>query len=570
MKTTPLKNRHLFHIDCNFIFGIPKIDNSPIKAMHSFLDNLVDAGIDTLLTCPNSNVAWYPSKVWPTAIDGYTKGDRDFRDRSDLCDDFEDATGILDTVYDLKEAGIDWLAEVAGACRQRGIAPWLSVRMNDIHAAADPDDWPGSPFEGNPDKKVKNTFIFPHQNDLGINMGLDYGLPEVRDHMLTLIREVINDYDFEGIELDWMRDPFCCEPPATEAAIADMKEWQSEIRDLARKKEKATGKPYALGIKSPPNIDLMRSIGLDVVDIARSGLIDFVSPSDYYATARDICYSSLKTRLGEDITVYGVIEVLFDWLPVYAPALDHKGGRFSPNRIELVRGDVAGKLVAGADGIEHFNFPAAYNLFVTSPPSCFKDFNNLESLRGLEKLYGSGYLFGTWSKPLFESISHFPASLEPGALKAVRMPMCAEPQDSDLEVVVQVIVEKRERPDIIGLSLNGSWPLWESEETDDLLFDVHGSYNTSPAEKAVFTKHIAKHTAYNFRFKTQDIREGLNDLVILNGNLARCNGRNTNDNYSTFVMFAPYQADRDNSQEERAEHSVVVAGLEVAIRKKTR
>ncbi len=51
----------------------------------------------------------------------------------------------------------------------------------------------------------------------------------------------------------------------------------------------------------------MRSIGLDVVDIARSGLIDFVSPSDLCVTARDIRYSSLKSRLGEDIAVYGMI-----------------------------------------------------------------------------------------------------------------------------------------------------------------------------------------------------------------------------------------------------------------------
>ena len=143
--------------------------------------------------------------------------------------------------------------------------------------------------------------------------------------------------------------------------------------------------------------------------------------------------------------------------------------------------------------------------------------------------------------------------------------MCAEPPESDLEVIVQVIVEKRDRPAIIGVSFNGSWPQWKSEETDELLFDVH---DKSRAESPLFTKHVAKHIAYNFRFKTQDILEGWNDLVILNGNLARCNGRNTLDNYSTMVIFAPY-AERDYSEKECAEHSVVVAGAEVAIRKKT-
>ena len=578
---SPLKNRHLFHADFadffNLFINIPKKKKwisdggySP-KATHQYLDKLVDVGIDTLLVGPNTNVAWHPSKAWPTAIDGYTRGDRDFFVSDDLSDvlkakksKFIDASvRRYNNAYDLRESGIDWLAEVCSGCQQRGIAPWLSLRMNDTHGAADPDDWPNSPFHGRPDKKQKNTFIFPHQNALGIKVGLDYGLPEVRNHMLTLIRELINDYDFEGMEFDWTRDPICCEPPATESDIAEMTAWHSEIRELARRKEKKTGKPYALGIKCPPNIGLMRSIGLDVVNIARSGLIDFVSPSDLVVTARDIRYSNLKSRLGEDIAVYGMIEKQFNWLPVYAPAHGGSGPRIAPHCVEILRGDAASKLVAGADGIDYFNFSAAYLL--SCQPSDLQDNHLIESLRGLEKLYGSSYQFGPWVRPLFESVAHFPTSLEPGAMKSLHMPMCAEPPESDLEVIVQVIVEKRDRPAIIGVSFNGSWPQWKSEETDELLFDVH---DKSRAESPLFTKHVAKHIAYNFRFKTQDILEGWNDLVILNGNLARCNGRNTLDNYSTMVIFAPY-AERDYSEKERAEHSVVVAGAEVAIRKKT-
>jgi hypothetical protein len=400
-------------------------------------------------------------------------------------------------------------------------------------------------------------------------VGLNYGLPEVRSHMLTLIRELIDDYDFEGMELDWLREPICCEPPATEAAIADITEWHSEIRELARRKETITGKPYALGIRCPANIDLMRSIGLDVTGIARSGLIDFVSPSNYMQTSWDICYSSLKSRLGQDIAVYGVIEYLFNWLPVYSPELDSSDRRTNPDRVELLRGNAAGKLVAGADGIEYFNFfEADMRSGGRSNYSHIKDINNLDSLRGQEKLYGLGYMFGSWVRPLFETVDHFPAILEPGALKSVRMPMCAEPPESDLEVIVQVIVEKRDRPAIIGVSLNGSWPQWESEETDDLLFGV-SSQIRHKSEPQLLTKRPAKHIAYNFRFETQNILEGWNELVILNGNLERCNGRNALDNYSTMVMFAPYDADRDYSEEERVEHSVVVAGVEVAIRKKT-
>ena len=224
MKAMPLKNRHLFTADGPIIFSIGKMDpwgqgdgsspGFPIRAMQSYLDTLAEAGIDTLLMCTNYNVAYYPSKVWPSITDGYTRGDRDFftsdemdgvtnEDKSKIIDEFVD---MYDTAYDLREAGIDWLAEVASCCRRSGIAPWLNIRMNDIHGATDPRDWPNSPFEGRPDRRQKNTFVFPHQNALGIRVGLDYGLPEVRDHMLALIRELISDYDYEGIEFDWMRE----------------------------------------------------------------------------------------------------------------------------------------------------------------------------------------------------------------------------------------------------------------------------------------------------------------------------------------------------------------------------
>jgi len=578
-----IKNRHLFNGDSCFLFAYSKIwqpegGKFSVKTIHRFLDKLADAGIDTLLMNPNTDVAWYPSKVWPTSIDGYSRGDRDFFRSDGLADALgvdsnsliDDAILMYDGAYDLRESGIDWLAEVCSGCRQRGIAPWLSVRMNDTHRAANPDDWSNSPFQGRADAKQKNTFIFPHQNALGLPVGLNYGLPDVRSHMLTLIRELIEDYDFEGMELDWLRDPICCEPPATETDIAELTEWHSEIRELVRKKEKRIGKPYALGIRCPANIDLIRNIGLDVIGMARSGVIDFVSPSNYMQTSWNICYSSLKRRLGPDITVYGVIEYLFNWLPVYSPELELSDSRTNPDRVELLRGNAAGKLAAGADGIEYFNFFEADTLSNgLSNYSHIKDIDNLDALRGQEKLYGLGYMFGSWVRPLFETVDHFPANLEPGALKSVRLPMCAEPPESDLEVTVQVIVEKRDRPDMIGVSLNGSWPQWESEEIDDLLFSA-GSQDKYAPEKHLLTKHSPKHTAYNFRFETQNILEGWNELVILNGNLDRCHGGNASNNYSAMVMFAPYDADRDYSEEERAEHSVVVAGVEVGIRKTKR
>lgn len=37
---------------------------------------------------------------------------------------------MADLSLDLEEAGIDLLPKIAVACRERGMPPWLSIRMN--------------------------------------------------------------------------------------------------------------------------------------------------------------------------------------------------------------------------------------------------------------------------------------------------------------------------------------------------------------------------------------------------------------------------------------------------------
>ena len=81
---------------------------------------------------PNTQVAWYPSKAVPTALDEYTRGDQRwahwFRAHPP-----ETNIAMMDHYLDLLEAGVDWLAETIEASKQRAISPWISVRMNDPH-----------------------------------------------------------------------------------------------------------------------------------------------------------------------------------------------------------------------------------------------------------------------------------------------------------------------------------------------------------------------------------------------------------------------------------------------------
>ena len=106
-----LEHRVLFNGDWGALFWAPSIwqpEGGPCSAqvMHRFAQLLADSGVDTLMISPNTQVAWYPSKAVPTALDEYTRGDQRwaqwFRAHPP-----ETSIGMMDHYLDLLEAGVD-------------------------------------------------------------------------------------------------------------------------------------------------------------------------------------------------------------------------------------------------------------------------------------------------------------------------------------------------------------------------------------------------------------------------------------------------------------------------------
>ena len=92
--------------------------------------------------------------------------------------------------------------------------------------------------------------------------------------------------------------------------------------------------------------------------------------------------------------------------------------------------------------------------------------------------------------------------------QSFHLPMCAESENSGMDLMIQIVVEKTTKPADIGVSFNGCWPNYEAEPTDELLFPT-----------GMFTHLGSKHQGYNFRFKADHIAEGWNDIVVYNNSL---------------------------------------------------
>jgi hypothetical protein len=108
--------------------------------------------------------------------------------------------------------------------------------------------------------------------------------------------------------------------------------------------------------------------------------------------------------------------------------------------------------------------------------------------------------------PLWEFAEQVPAVIEPDGKRAFRLSMAAEPADANLELAVQLVVERSGTAPALGVSFNGSWPTFEAEESDRLLFPT-----------GVFTHHLAEHQAWTYRFPVAEVRDGWNEFLVLNG-----------------------------------------------------
>ncbi|HON05652.1 MAG TPA: hypothetical protein PLB98_04700 [bacterium] len=537
------ENKNLFNVDCNGFFykynkkslwHYPENKRFSAKHIHHCIDILAENGIDTVVVNSNAQVAWYPSKVVETNLDGYKRGDKTFffghllgqpMTEKQIDRYLNEMAILMDRYLDLVENGVDWLDEAAKACRRNKISPWVSIRMNDMHGASlKPEfDFMNCKLFKNPEMRLKGTTSNPKEPPSVSWQGLNYEKKQVRDYMKALIQDCIENYDYEGIELDWTRTPLCCEVPASQEAVNLITNWHSEIRQICEKKAKKTEKPFYMGIRYAGTFEQLKQIGIDIPEMAKLGIIDFVCPTNTWQTSWDIPCDKIKENLGMDISVYGVIELGTNWLMVYFPgakenvsigASDARGYRLSAFSPEVLRGNSAGKLILGCDGVEIFNFFCADTPghWPWEEANCFADYSSLRNLHNVEFLKGKPkfYTFssgvGFYANNLFETIGQVPSCVEPQCRKEFLLPMMKEPKNKNMKLIIQIVLEKQEKIPDIGVSFNGCWPNFNSTQTDKLLCAVGG-----------YTHHVPEHTAFNFEFDTSQVKSGYNSIVVMNG-----------------------------------------------------
>ena len=240
---------------------------------------------------------------------------------------------------------------IARRCRQRGMSFLPSFRLNDQHGM--------HPHEGH-----YGSFRREHPGWIIGQKAMDYGVPQVREHILKVAQELAERYEMDGLDLDFMRWPVYFKSKEVEANTGVMTDFVGQIRAILDETGNRRGRHLLLSVRVPLRIGEGKvtdglppdssdieclGIGLDVRTwVKERGLVDMVCPMNFFYTDWHTMIENMaEWRALTDGTECGLYPTIHgrpwkDYEPPYISAESYRGAAYS-------------FYLHGADGIALYN-----------------------------------------------------------------------------------------------------------------------------------------------------------------------------------------------------------------------
>ena len=164
-----------------------------------------------------------------------------------------------------------------------------------------------------------------------------------------MIVETLDRYDIDGLELDFLREPYVFSEGKEAEGRPILTGWMRGIRKLIADAAAKRGHAIRLGVRVPSRPEVAAGLGLDAVAWAKEGLIDLLVVGPRWGTIEfDMPIRQWRKMLGTSkATLAGGLEVR------YRP---YRGGPWRYVTPELAAGAAAAVLSRGADAVYLFNY----------------------------------------------------------------------------------------------------------------------------------------------------------------------------------------------------------------------
>ncbi len=250
---------------------------------------------------------------------------------------------------ELIAAGFDPLKVVTDFGHQNHKEVFWSMRMNDTHDGSKNSYGPAL-FKPNVLKNAHPEYLMGKPFEKNSWSSVNYGLPVVRDYTFRFIQEVCQNYDVDGIELDFFRhrvffkNTYLGQKVGVEE-LAQMTALIKRIRKMTEVEGLKRHRPILISMRVPDSKAYAKDIGLNIETWLKEGLLDIMVVSSYI----QLNPWETSIALGHRYDV-----------PVY-PSLDEcrvydKDAKAIRSTLPAYRGRAANVWSAGGDGVYLFNF----------------------------------------------------------------------------------------------------------------------------------------------------------------------------------------------------------------------
>ena len=259
--------------------------DSTRAGLERYIDEIARGKVTHFLMNVNGQRANFPSKVLEPIWVSLDEPERNHED-------------WVRTLKRLADKGLDPYQVWIDRCRVKGVKPWVSIRMNDLHRTGDP-------------KCPNISKLWRRHPELQLDVnggwdfsGFDYSQPLIRKRMLSFVKEVLARYDVDGLELDLIRFSRYL-PRGRESELAPV--FTDFIREISRAvKSSAAVRGHAIELSARvmayPENSQERGLQIDVW--AKEGLVDYVMPCNFYMNIRyDISADNWRKWIGDRAVV---------------------------------------------------------------------------------------------------------------------------------------------------------------------------------------------------------------------------------------------------------------------------
>ena len=191
---------------------------------------------------------------------------------------------------DLFAMGTDPLELASAFCRTNGLEIFVSIRVNDTHDAAGTFEKPDPLF---PDFKKDNPDCLMGRPEKGHRppfcnwSAVDFSHEKVRAHMRKFVRDLVENYDLDGIEYDFNRHmqlfkSVALGGEASQAELDLMTAFMRELRAITEEVGRKKNHPILVVMRAPDSVDYCRAVGIDLARWFDERLVDIWIGGGYF------------------------------------------------------------------------------------------------------------------------------------------------------------------------------------------------------------------------------------------------------------------------------------------------